>query len=204
MLRTTRQCNPSHLRRHKSGLLLQAHSVFAARARRSYIALITAKSLAMELRKIKQLIDVLADSDLTELKLVDAHHTVRLIRRVGTAPTRMPAPTEQAQSPPASTGALHSQPTNVADAMVDLNSGHIIVAPLFGVVHLAPAPDAPVFVAMGDVVQAGQTLCVMEAMKMFHEVKSPRMARVTAVLAESGQEANPGQPLFALLSVGAA
>ena len=71
-------------------------------------------------------------------------------------------------------------------------------APLYGIVHLTPAPGAPVFAQPGDQVQAGQTLCVLEAMKMFHEVKAERAARVVAVLVAAGDEVDAGAPLFAL------
>ena len=77
----------------------------------------------------------------------------------------------------------------------------LVRSPLFGVLHLTPAPGAAVFVQAGDTVDAGQTLCVVEAMKMFHEVKAPRRGVVEAILAQAGDEVQAGAALFRMQAV---
>lgn len=158
-------------RKHKTLLLLQAQSVFAPSRGRSYIGILSATGHRMDIQKIRQLIDLLARSDLSELELVEGELKVRLLRRAGAA-IAMPVP----------------QPASAA----------VITSPLYGVLHLTPSPHEPAFVEPGDDVQAGQTVCVVEAMKMFHEVKADRAAKVLAVLVADGQEVEAGQALFSL------
>ena len=168
--------------RHKSVLSLQAHSVFARQASQPYIGRL------MELQKIKQLIDVMAASDLAEIELVEGDHRVRLVRRgVTEQPTVASRPeTPAAGGPARGANEFSKQPAD------------LVLAPLYGVLHLTPSPDAAVFVQPGDTVATGQTLCVIESMKMFHEVKAPRRARIAAVLAQAGEEVQAGAALFHL------
>jgi acetyl-CoA carboxylase biotin carboxyl carrier protein len=77
-------------------------------------------------------------------------------------------------------------------------TGGLVRSPLYGILHLTSAPDAPAFVQAGDLVHQGQTLCIVEAMKIFHEVKAEISARVDAVLGQAGQEVEAGAPLFRL------
>jgi acetyl-CoA carboxylase biotin carboxyl carrier protein len=79
-----------------------------------------------------------------------------------------------------------------------IESAVLVMAPLYGVLHVAPAPDAPAFVQLGDTVQTGQTLCVVEAMKMFHEVRAPRSGKVAAIFAVAGEEVEAGAALYEL------
>jgi acetyl-CoA carboxylase biotin carboxyl carrier protein len=150
----------------------------------------------MELQKIKQLIDVLAASDLAELELVEGDHRVRLVRRLVAVPEsfgRLAAVSSNAVSAPLPAAPAGSGPDAAEPA------GQV-TAPLYGVLHLTPSPDAPAFVRLGDSVQPGQTLCVVEAMKMFHEVKAPRGGIVAAILAVAGEEVEAGTALFRLLA----
>ena len=149
----------------------------------------------MDLQKIKQLIDVLAVSDLAELELVEGDHRVRLVKRVDVGMVSALRPLDvRASSPavPLSAPAVSAAPAAPAEA------GERVTAPLYGVLHLTPSPDAPAFVRLGDAVQAGQTLCVVEAMKMFHEVKATRPGTVTALYAAAGEEVEAGAALFQL------
>lgn len=130
---------------------------------------------------IKQLIDALAASDLTELEYRSNGETLRLVKRAAAAP----APTHTA---PPSVRALNPA---AAPAASDT-----IVAPLYGIVHLQDSPGAPPLVTPGQSVTAGQVLCIIEAMKVFSQVRAERDCTVTAVLIESGQEVEAGQPLF--------
>jgi acetyl-CoA carboxylase biotin carboxyl carrier protein len=153
----------------------------------------------MDLQKIKQLIEVLAASDLDEIELVEGEHRVRLVRRIGarTGHTSARKVTEpavpSAQLPPAAQPGLEP-----AAAQRLQPSATPVCAPLYGIVHLTSAPDAPLFVQPGDRVQAGQTVCVIEAMKMFHEVKLERPGRIVEVMVAAGAEVEAGTPLFML------
>ena len=153
----------------------------------------------MDLEKIKELIDVLAASDLAEIELIEGEHRVRLVKRLraeeGTGLSATPAAASvapQAASEP-DARAQASQPE-----YADAEAGEWVTAPLYGVVHLTPSPDAAAFVELGDLVLPGQTLCVIEAMKMFHEVKASRKGRVELILAAAGEEAEAGAALFQL------
>jgi acetyl-CoA carboxylase biotin carboxyl carrier protein len=140
----------------------------------------------MKQEQIKTLIDALAASDLAELEYSEEDgSTLRLVKQsaLKSAPAvRSPAVARRAPA------AVFAQPTPAAAAEC--------LAPLYGVVHLQATPGEPPFVQPGQAVEAGQVLCVIEAMKMFNEVRADTAATVLAVLVRSGQEVEAGQPLF--------
>ncbi|QAY85232.1 acetyl-CoA carboxylase biotin carboxyl carrier protein [Pseudomonas arsenicoxydans] len=141
----------------------------------------------MDSERIKGLIDLLAESDLLELSLTEGDSTIRLFRQAGkvvvTEAQADPSPLPTEQSP------------TVAIPSVTATE---IKASLYGVLHLTPAVGEAPFVVVGDQVEAGQTLAVLEAMKMFHPVKAKTAGQVTAILAHSGAEVEAGQSLFRL------
>ena len=144
----------------------------------------------MDPQQIKTLMDAMASSDLSEMEFSQDGWTLRLAR--GPAATPLPA---SPRRPPAASarGAAGAAPlVNVADdaAPMDLR------APLYGVVHLRPSPGEPPFIVTGQSVTAGQTLCVIEAMKVFNEVRAELDATVDAILVASGQEVEAGQVLL--------
>ncbi len=154
----------------------------------------------MEQQKIRELIDVLMASDLAELEFVQGDCKLRLIRRALSEPTLQLLPEADVVaadgcSPPASK-ALAPESTNQSGSAGTL--GSVIRSPLYGILHLTSAPDAPAFVQAGELVHPGQTLCIVEAMKIFHEVKAESHARVDAILAQAGQEVDAGAVLFRL------
>ena len=156
----------------------------------------------MDLEKIKELIDVLAASDLAEIELVEGEHRVRLVKRLraeagaglSATPAAAAVAARAASEPDARAQATHQEHS-------DTEAAEWVTAPLYGVVHLTPSPDAAAFVQLGDLVQTGQTLCVIEAMKMFHEVKASRKGRIEVILAAAGEEAEAGAALFQLKAV---
>lgn len=146
---------------------------------------ITATGMKQE--QIKTLIDALAASDLAELEYSENGSTLRLVKlaALGAAPVaRTPAVARKAAK------------RTVEEAAAPAPAGDECLAPLHGVVHLQPAPGEPPFVQAGQAVEAGQMLCVIEAMKMFNEVRADRAGAVRQVLVRSGQEVEAGQPLF--------
>lgn len=151
----------------------------------------------MELQKIRELIEVLKASDLTELEFSEGDYKLRLVRRSGSVPSAVSVTNGNGLAPPAE---LHHE-TN-AESVSVRTSTVMVRSPLFGILHLTASPDGPAFVQLGATVQQGDTLCIMEAMKIFHEVKANRTARVEAILGVSGQEVEAGAPLFQLAALG--
>ena len=146
----------------------------------------------MNQEQIKTLIDALAASDLSELEYSENGCTLRLMKQSALgaeAPRRSGVAAQQVRAPAAVQVA--PQPAH-AQAPVSAEC----LAPLYGVVHLQPTPGEPPFVQAGQAIRAGQTLCVIEAMKVFNEVRAERDAMVEAVLVRSGQEVEAGQALF--------
>jgi len=141
----------------------------------------------MKQEQIKTLIDALAASDLAELEYSEDGSTLRLVKQSALAAAPAARRPTAARKAPA---AVSAEPALPAAAAAEC------LAPLYGVVHLQPAPDEPPFVQPGQAVEAGQMLCVIEAMKMFNEVRADAAATVQAVLVHSGQEVDAGQPLF--------
>lgn len=195
----------------------------------------------MDQQRIKQLIDLLAESDLSELTLSEGGTTVTLSRHAGAdamatasaAGTGTPANANTnananapqhsqfaaphhttASSQLSAPGAPAASATSVdtcalapgeplvkppAPSTVPPAAASQVCSPLYGVLHLTPSPDEPAFVAIGDSVTAGQTLCIVEAMKMFHQVKASQAGRLEAILATAGDEVESGQPLFSIV-----
>jgi acetyl-CoA carboxylase biotin carboxyl carrier protein len=155
----------------------------------------------MDQLRIKELIDLLADSDLTELTLSEGGSTLTLTRDstptsaapASTFAVATPAPVEPMKQQAALKAATPPVNPQASTASSD------VCSPLYGILHLTPSPDEPPFIAVGDRVVEGQTLCIVEAMKMFHQVRASKAGRVDAILAEAGNEVESGQPLFRIV-----
>jgi acetyl-CoA carboxylase biotin carboxyl carrier protein len=140
----------------------------------------------MDSERIKGLIDLLAESDLLELSLTEGDSTVRLFKQAGKVMAKAP---QAAAAPVIADSPKADTPAPAATE---------IKASLYGVLHLTPAIGEPPFVGVGDQVEAGQTVAVLEAMKMFHPVKAKTPGRISAILVQSGVEVEAGQSLFRL------
>jgi len=144
----------------------------------------------MDLERIKALIELLAQSPLAELELIEGDDRVRLVKtpggRAGVAGVAVATTTPGEPSVPAPA-------TPSVQAETDI---HVIEAPMFGVVHLTPAPGEAPFVQVGDTVAQGQVLCTIEAMKMFNSIESEFAGTVLAILVKAGDEVESAQPLF--------
>ncbi|WP_248800719.1 acetyl-CoA carboxylase biotin carboxyl carrier protein [Pseudomonas sp. MWU13-2105] len=141
----------------------------------------------MDSERIKGLIDLLAESDLLELSLTEGDITIRLFKQAGKV-LATESLADHSSTPAASS----------AKAATPLVASVEIKASLHGVLHLTPAAGEAPFVAVGDQIEVGQTLAVLEAMKMFHPVKAKAVGQITAILAQSGAEVEAGQSLFRL------
>ncbi len=157
----------------------------------------------MDLRKIKKLIDLLEESNLSEIEIKEGEESVRLAR----TPTGQYAPAPMLQSAPPAAHAIQpmpmQSPTEAATGSharppSDLPEGDVVRAPMVGTFYASPAPDKPSFVTVGQSVKAGDTLGIIEAMKMFNPIEAEVSGTVLKVLAESGQPVEFDQPLFVI------
>ena len=158
----------------------------------------------MDLRKIKKLIDLLEESNLAEIEIKEGEESVRLARtpRAGQAPPQpqyVPVEPHHGQVMPmhspvqAATGGRPAEPTGPA-----LPEGHVVRSPMVGTFYASPAPDKPPFVTVGQSVNAGDTLAIVEAMKMFNPIEADVGGTVLAIVGESGQPVEFDQPLFVI------
>jgi len=149
----------------------------------------------MDLRKIKKLIELLEESNLAELEIHEGEESVRLSRPTSSPPAApAQAPVAAAPAPqPAAPGA--EAESGGEDSLPD---GEIVRSPMVGTFYGAPDPDSPPFVQEGDKVSRGDTLCLIEAMKMFNQIESEYQGTVAAILVESGQPVEFDQPLFVI------
>ena len=139
----------------------------------------------MDLSKIKTLIDFVGRSNINELTVTDKDVTVRIFR---TSPGEA-AVAESPQKPESATSLVSNLPSSLAQ------TSHAVKAPVFGVLHRAPAPGEPPFVAIGDAVEEGQTLFIIEAMKVFNTIAAPRSGRITRLTDIDNGEVETGDLL---------
>lgn len=156
----------------------------------------------MDLRKIKKLIDLLEESNLTEIEIKEGEESVRLSRNSGGAPVAY-APAPMAAAPRAAEPVMPmSSPVDAATGGTakadDLPPGQMAKSPMVGTFYASPAPDKPPFVTVGQQVKAGETLGIIEAMKMFNPIEAETSGTVVAILVESGQPVEFDQPLFVI------
>ena len=148
----------------------------------------------MDLRKLKKLIDLVQESGIGEIEITEGEEKVRISRQAaGGPPLLMAAPALQAMPVTAAAGA----PAAAAEAAAAAEpKGHTLKSPMVGTFYRAPSPGAPAFVEVGQSVTKGQTLCIIEAMKLLNEIESDASGTVKAILVENGQPVEYGQPLF--------
>lgn len=153
----------------------------------------------MDIRKIKKLIELLEESGVNEIEIKEGEESVRISRKSESAPAQYivaPTPHMAHNSAPAAT-AQESSEASAASAPAQ-PEGHIVTSPMVGTMYRAPAPNQPPFVEVGQTVTVGQTLCIVEAMKMLNQIESDKAGTVTAILVENGQAVEFGQPLFVI------
>ena len=150
----------------------------------------------MDLRKLKTLIDLVSESNVSELEITEAEGKVRIVKSVGGVVQQyVPAPM-QAPAPPASAAAQVAElPAPSAPAVP---AGHIVNSPMVGTFYRSSSPGAKAFVEVGSQVKEGETICIIEAMKILNEIEADKSGTVTRILGENGQAVEYGQPLFVI------
>ncbi|RYD14845.1 MAG: acetyl-CoA carboxylase biotin carboxyl carrier protein [Lysobacteraceae bacterium] len=155
----------------------------------------------MDLRKIKKLIDLLEESNLAELEIKEGEEIVRLSRlpkgMVSTqmmAPAPMPAAPMRSEAPAAAAPAAES----AVPAGRDLPDGHVVKAPMVGTFYASANPETPPFVKVGQAVKAGDTLGIIEAMKMFNQIEADATGTLLAILVNNGQPVEFDEPMFVI------
>ena len=144
----------------------------------------------MDLRKLKTLIDLVADSGIAELEVTEGEDRVR-IAKFSTAPTAAATTV----SVPAASAIAANGTTAVAAAVLE-PEGHVVKSPMVGTFYRSPSPGAASFIELGQTVKPGDTLCIIEAMKLLNEVEAEVGGIVKQILVENGQPVEYGQPLF--------
>jgi acetyl-CoA carboxylase biotin carboxyl carrier protein len=145
----------------------------------------------MDLRKLKTLIDLVSESNVSELEITEADGKVRIVK-AGATPMVMAAPMMQQAAVPV---AVAAPVATEAPAVVE-ETGHVVKSPMVGTFYRSSSPGAKAFAEVGDVVKAGQPVCIIEAMKIMNEIESDQDGTVTKILVENGQPVEYGQPLF--------
>ena len=151
----------------------------------------------MDIRKIKKMIELLEESGIAEIEIKEGEETLRIARALPFAP-----PPGYTLTPPAITAAVapSAQPAQAAALPAAAPSPrvgeHIVTAPMVGTYYSAPSPGAKNFVEIGDEVELGQVMCIIEAMKMMNQIESEKAGTVQAILVKNGEPVEFGQPLF--------
>ncbi|NUW68908.1 acetyl-CoA carboxylase biotin carboxyl carrier protein [Vibrio coralliilyticus] len=154
----------------------------------------------MDIRKIKKLIELVEESGIAELEISEGEESVRISRNGSAAP----APIQYAAAPVAAAPAAApaavpaAAPAPAAEAAPAVPAGHQVLSPMVGTFYRAPSPDAKAFIEVGQSVTAGETLCIVEAMKMMNQIEADKSGVVTAILVDDGQPVEFDQPLVVI------
>lgn len=145
----------------------------------------------MDLRKLKKLIDLVEESGISELELTEGEEKVRISRNMAPQPMAYPMHYQAApmQAPVAA-------PAVAAEAAAPVIEGSVVKSPMVGTFYRAPSPDAKSFVEVGSNIGSGDTVCIIEAMKLLNEIEAGFTGVIKAILVENGQPVEYGEPLF--------
>lgn len=151
----------------------------------------------MDLRKLKKLIDLVQESGISELEVTEGEEKVRIAKH---GVTMMAAPQQQYMMPQGMGAAAAAAPSsvNLDDEDDDLPSGHVVKSPMVGTFYRAASPGAEPFFEVGQSVKEGDTLCIIEAMKLLNEIDADASGVIKAILVENGQPVEYGEPLFVI------
>ncbi|HCW91354.1 MAG TPA: acetyl-CoA carboxylase biotin carboxyl carrier protein [Marinobacter sp.] len=149
----------------------------------------------MDIRKIKKLIELLEESDVEELEIHEGDDSVRIARRREPLVAAQPAPQHVTSAPQPQTAA--QEPREHAEVN-DKPRGHTVNSPMVGTFYEAPSPTSKAFVEVGQQVNVGDVVCIVEAMKMMNQIEADKSGTVTEILVENGQPVEFGQPLIVI------
>ena len=151
----------------------------------------------MDLRKLKTLIDLVAESDIAELEVTEGESKVRIVKSSAMPQGQMmmmqPQGMHQQYAAPAAAPAAVAEPLVVAEP-----TGYIVKSPMVGTFYRSSSPGSPAFVEVGSTIREGETVCIIEAMKLLNEIDAEVSGVVTKILVENGQPVEVGQPLFVI------
>lgn len=147
----------------------------------------------MDLRKLKTLIDLVSESNVSELEITEAEGKVRIVKGGG---AMMQAYAPQPMYATMPTG--HTAPADMPASapIAEVPTGHTVKSPMVGTLYRSSSPGAKAFVEVGDAVKEGDTICIIEAMKILNEIEADKSGTVSKILCENGQAVEYGQPLF--------
>lgn len=149
----------------------------------------------MDLRKLKTLIDLVAESDIAELEVTEGESKVRIVKSSATPQNQVVMMQPQGFAPPAPTAAA---PAMTVVPVAAEPQGHIVKSPMVGTFYRSSAPGSPPYVEVGSMVKDGDTLCIIEAMKLLNEIDADASGVIKQILVENGQPVEFGQPLFVI------
>ena len=150
----------------------------------------------MDLRKLKTLIDLVAESGIAELEITEGEGKVRIVKF--SQQNAQPAYAPVAVHPGAPVAPAAAAAGEAAPAAAAVPQGHVVKAPMVGTFYRAPNPGAPPFVEVGQTVKEGDALCIIEAMKLLNEIEADKSGVIKEVLIENGEPVEYGQPLFVI------
>jgi acetyl-CoA carboxylase biotin carboxyl carrier protein len=152
----------------------------------------------MDLRKLKTLIDLVAESDIAELEVTEGESKVRIVKSSAIPQNQMVMMQPQGMQQYAAPSHAPAPAAAPVAAVVAEPTGHIVKSPMVGTFYRSSAPGSPAFVEVGSSIKEGETLCIIEAMKLLNEIDSDISGVVTKILVENGQPVEFGQPLFVI------
>ncbi len=153
----------------------------------------------MDIRKIKKLIELIDESGVAEIEIKEGEESVRISRYGAAAPIMQAAPAPIVMQPAvAPAAAASSAPSEAAQPAAPAFDGHQITAPMVGTFYRWPSPTAKAFVEVGQKVNIGDTICIIEAMKMMNQIESDKAGTIAAILIENGEPVEYGQPIFVI------
>ncbi len=148
----------------------------------------------MDIRKVKKLIELLEESGVAEIEIHEGEESVRISRYAANAPVAAPMPMMVPAAAPAPEAAA---PQSAAEpAAPEIPSGHAVESPMVGTFYRAPSPGVSAFVEVGQSVNVGDTLCIIEAMKMLNQIEADQAGVIKAILVDNAEPVEYGQPLF--------
>jgi acetyl-CoA carboxylase biotin carboxyl carrier protein len=151
----------------------------------------------MDLRKLKTLIDLVSDSNVSELEITEAEGKVRIVKAMGAAPMVMQSPVMSA-APQVAAPLAPAPALAVAPAAASVDDANAVKSPMVGTFYRSASPGAKAFVEIGSVVKAGDTICIIEAMKILNEIEADKSGTVTGILCENGEAVEYGQPMLTI------